>query len=159
MLRRVLRPGRVSESRGSLVKSRGSLTFLIAALALVGAAVAAGANSNANSRAVCPGPPSGTARCHAAVVTDERGNPLATSAPTGLSPATIKSVYSFPTSSTAGAGKTIAIVDAYDDPTAESDLAVFSSQFGLPACTTANGCLSKVDQRGGNRYPRKDAGW
>ena len=60
---------------------------------------------------------------------------------------------------TAGAGKTIAIVDAYDDPTAESDLAVFSSQYGLPACTTANGCFKKVNQTGGTSYPRKDAGW
>jgi subtilase family serine protease len=83
----------------------------------------------------------------------------ATTSPTGLSPATIKSVYSFPTSATAGAGETIAIVDAYDDPTAESDLAVFSSQFGLPACTTANGCFSKVNQTGGTSYPRSNAGW
>jgi subtilase family serine protease len=60
---------------------------------------------------------------------------------------------------TAGAGKTIAIVDAYDDPTAESDLAVFSAQYGLPACTTANGCFTKVNQTGGTSYPRKDAGW
>ena len=52
-----------------------------------------------------------------------------------------------------------AIVDAFDDPRAESDLGVFSSQFGLPACTTANGCFSKVDQNGGTNYPRKDAGW
>jgi subtilase family serine protease len=83
----------------------------------------------------------------------------ATTSPTGLSPATIKSVYNFPTSSTAGAGKTIAIVDAYDDPTAEADLAVFSSQYGLPVCTTANGCFSKVDQNGGSNYPRTNAGW
>src|SRR5205823_6478081 len=122
-------------------------------------ALATGANSKASSRAVCPGPPSGSARCHVAVVTDERGNPLASSAPTGLSPATIKSSYSFPSGTTAGAGKTIAIVDAYDDPSAESDLGVFSRQFGLPSCTTANGCFSKVDQRGGTTYPRKDSGW
>src|SRR5262245_11221216 len=83
----------------------------------------------------------------------------ASPSPTGLSPATIKSAYSFPISATAGAGKTIAIVDAYDDPTAESDLGVFSAQFSLPACTTANGCFKKVDQRGGTTYPRKDAGW
>jgi subtilase family serine protease len=83
----------------------------------------------------------------------------ASTSPTGLSPATIKSVYSFSTSSTAGAGKTIAIVDAFDDPTAESDLAVFSSQYGLPACTTANGCFRKVNQNGGTSYPRKDSGW
>jgi subtilase family serine protease len=92
-------------------------------------------------------------------VTDAHGNPLATGAPTGLSPATIKSVYSFSSSATAGAGKTIAIVDAYDDPTAEADLGVFSSTFGLPACTTANGCFKKVNQNGGSALPRKDAGW
>jgi len=103
---------------------------------------------------VCPGPANpGTARCHSIT------RPLASTSPTGLSPATIKSVYNFPTSSTAGAGKTIAIVDAFDDPTAESDLAVFSSQYGLPPCTTANGCFKKVNQNGGTSYPRKDAGW
>jgi len=108
---------------------------------------------------VCPGPAApGDARCHARVVTDGV-RPAASRSPTGLSPSTIKSVYNFPTSTTAGAGKTIAIVDAYDDPTAESDLAVFSSQFGLPACTTANGCFKKVNQTGGPSYPRKDAGW
>jgi subtilase family serine protease len=68
-------------------------------------------------------------------------------------------VYSFPTSSTTGGGKTIAIVDAYDDPTAEHDLGVFSSQYGLPACTTANGCFQKVNQYGGTSYPRTNSGW
>jgi subtilase family serine protease len=71
----------------------------------------------------------------------------------------IKSAYNFPTSSTAGAGETIAIVDAYDDPSAENDLAVFSNTFVLPACTTANLCFKKVNQTGGTNYPRKDAGW
>jgi subtilase family serine protease len=85
--------------------------------------------------------------------------PNASKSPTGLSPATIKSVYNFSTSTTAGAGKTIAIVDAYDDPTAEKDLNVFSSQYGLPACTTANGCFTKVNQTGGTRYPRSNSGW
>jgi subtilase family serine protease len=85
--------------------------------------------------------------------------PNVSATPYGLSPATIKAVYGFSTSATAGAGKTIAIVDAYDDPTAEADLGVFSGQYALPACTTANGCFSKVNQTGGNSYPRKDAGW
>jgi len=88
-----------------------------------------------------------------------RVQPNASATPTGLPPATIKSVYSFPTSLTAGAGQTIAIVDAYDDPTAEADLAVFDSQYGLPACTTANGCFSKVNQTGGTSYPRTNASW
>lgn len=59
----------------------------------------------------------------------------------------------------AGAGSTIAIVDAYNDPTAEADLGVFSSTYGLPACTTANGCFQKVNQVGGTRYPKTNAGW
>ncbi len=67
--------------------------------------------------------------------------------------------YGFSTSNTVGTGKTIAIVDAYDLPSAENDLNVFSSQFGLPACTTANGCFSKVNQTGGTKYPRYNSGW
>jgi subtilase family serine protease len=130
-----------------------------AAIPLALAPLGGAANANANAAAVCPAMPFGAAHCHALVVTDARGNPLASTSPTGLAPATIKSVYSFPTGSTAGAGKTIAIVDAYDDPSAESDLGVFSSQYGLPSCTAANGCFAKVDQNGGRAYPRKDSGW
>jgi subtilase family serine protease len=85
--------------------------------------------------------------------------PNASSSPTGLPPATVKAAYAFSTSSTAGAGQTIAIVDAYNDPTAESDLGVFSAQYGLPACTTANGCFTKVNQTGGTKYPKTNAGW
>jgi subtilase family serine protease len=137
------------------------LAVLVAAIALVVLPVVAaeGANGHANYRAVCPSPPAGYAHCHELVVTDSHGNPLASTSPTGFSPATVKSVYGFPTGSTAGAGKTIAIVDAYDDPTAESDLNTFSSQYGLPGCTTANGCFRKVDQTGGTNYPRTDSGW
>jgi subtilase family serine protease len=85
--------------------------------------------------------------------------PFASTTPNGLTPAQIKAAYSFPTATTAGAGKTIAIVDAYDSPTAENDLNVFSRQFGLPACTTANLCFKKVGQNGSTKVPRKDAGW
>jgi subtilase family serine protease len=58
-----------------------------------------------------------------------------------------------------GDEQTIAIVDALDDPTAEADLAVYRAQYGLSACTSANGCFRKVDQRGGTAYPRPDKGW
>ena len=85
--------------------------------------------------------------------------PNATAGPTGLSPAQIDSAYGFSTSLTAGTGKTIAIVDAYDDPTAANDLSVFSTQFGLPACTAANGCFTKVNQTGGASLPRSNSGW
>ena len=53
-----------------------------------------------------------------------------TTSPTGYSPAAIRSFYNLP--STGGSG-TIALIDAYDSPNAQSDLATFSSQFGLPA--------------------------
>jgi subtilase family serine protease len=121
-------------------------------------AYATPSNAAAQPQKVCGPAGVAMARCHALLSMNGVGT-FAASSPTGLSPATIKTVYGFSTSSTAGAGKTIAIVDAYDDPTAESDLSVFSGQYGLPACTTANGCFSKVNQTGGTSYPRKDAGW
>ena len=61
----------------------------------------------------------------------------------GFSPAGIKAAYNLPTDPSAGQGATIAIVDAYDDPNVANDLATFSAQFGLPSCTTTNGCFTK----------------
>src|SRR6266496_917127 len=78
--------------------------------------------------------------------------------PSGLTPNDLQRAYRLP-SSIAGNGQTIAIVDAYNDPNAEADLAVYRSTFGLPACTASNGCFKKVDQRGGRRYPQADGGW
>jgi len=110
-----------------------------------------------SNRPVCPGPAdAGTARCHSEVVTDASGRPLATTGPTGYGPADIQSAYSFP-SATNGVGKTVAIVDAYDDPTAAADLSKYRSTFGLTTCGT--GCFSKVDQNGGTSYPRANGGW
>jgi N-acetylneuraminic acid mutarotase len=78
-------------------------------------------------------------------------------APAGYGPADLLSAYGLPTDG--GAGATVAIVDAFDDPAAEADLAIYRQQFGLPACTTDNGCFKKIDQRGGTDYPAPDAGW
>ena len=51
-------------------------------------------------------------------------------------------------------------MDAYNDPTAESDLGVYRSTFGLPACTTANGCFKKVSQTGSTtNLPGSNANW
>jgi subtilase family serine protease len=66
--------------------------------------------------------------------------------------------YGLP-SATAGSGQTIGIVDAYNDPSAEGDLGTYSSTFGLPSCTTANGCFKKVNQTGGTSYPSTNGGW
>ena len=106
---------------------------------------------------VCPSAAPGYARCNSLVRVDNSGQPLATGSPSGYVPADLQAAYKLV--STGGAGQTIAIVDAYDDPNAESDLAVYRSQFGLPPCTTANGCFRKINQKGGTKYPRGDGGW
>jgi hypothetical protein len=109
--------------------------------------------------AVCPGPAApGTARCHSHVVVDKSGHPLATSGPAGYRPSDLRNAYNV--TGTGTAGTLIAIVDAYGYPNAESDLAVYRAQFGLPPCTTANGCFRKVNQSGvqGN-YPRTNTAW
>ena len=106
---------------------------------------------------VCTAVAAGEARCHSWIRVDSGGQPLATSGPTGYNPADLQAAYALNLSG--GSGQTIAIVDAYDDPSAESDLAVYRSHFGLPACTTANGCFRKVNQTGGTKYPRGNSGW
>jgi subtilase family serine protease len=50
-------------------------------------------------------------------------------------------------------------VDAYDDPSAEADMATYRTQFGLPACTSSSGCFRKVDQSGGTNYPAANGSW
>ncbi|HKO16559.1 MAG TPA: S53 family peptidase [Gemmatimonadaceae bacterium] len=106
---------------------------------------------------VCPSAAPGLARCHSLVRVDNSGRPLATSAPSGYGPADLRAAYGL--TGSGSTSQTIAIVDAYDDPYAESDLAVYRAQFGLPACTTANGCFRKVNQNGGTSYPRGNGGW
>ncbi|MFI5174740.1 MAG: peptidase S8/S53 subtilisin kexin sedolisin [Terriglobia bacterium] len=79
---------------------------------------------------------------------------FAASLPAGENPASLRSVYGVPST---GGSHVIAIVDAFDYPTAENDLGVFSSTFGLPPCTTSNGCFQKVFA--GGRRPRSNCGW
>ncbi len=78
--------------------------------------------------------------------------------PSGYGPPDLQSAYALPSAS-AGSGQTVAIVDAQDDPNAESDLGTYRAQYGLSACTTGNGCFRKVDQNGGTSYPAPDMGW
>ncbi len=99
------------------------------------------------------------ARCFAEVRASSahRVTPDADAPPPGsLGPADIQAAYHLPADAPGG---TIAIVDAYGDSHAEADLAVFRSHYGLPACTTANGCLRIVDQNGGSHLPGDDQAW
>src|SRR5258707_11917317 len=93
-------------------------------------------------------------RAHTNHLIKFEGKAAAGGAPSGETPASLRSVYNLPSS---GGSGVIAIVDAYDYPTAENDLNVFSTQFGLPACTTANGCFSKVYASG--TKPKGNCGW
>ena len=141
--------------RRTLARLGGAVALIapLAAMTLYPTTVQA-VNAHANYRALCPNSALGSAHCQALVVTDAHGTPMASTAPMGLSPATIDSVYGFP-GATSGKGATIAIVDAYDDPTAASDLSTFSSYYGIP-CTN---CFSKVNQTGGTTYPQANSGW
>ncbi len=92
------------------------------------------------------------------------GTPLVTSnTPTGLAPATIGAVYNLRTglvspTSPIGAGQVIAIVDAYHDPNALSDLNAFNAEYGYPALgtcsarppftTTTGACFYQADPEG-----------
>ncbi|HEX4788811.1 MAG TPA: ricin-type beta-trefoil lectin domain protein [Actinospica sp.] len=81
--------------------------------------------------------------------------------PSGYGPSDLRSAYNLASASAAdGSGATVAVMEAADDPNLESDLGTYRSQYGLPACTTANGCFSKVNGSGqqGN-YPPGDTGW
>ncbi len=76
----------------------------------------------------------------------------------GLRPQDLHSAYELPT--TAPSKQTIALIDAYDDPAAEADLKVYDEEFHLPACTTANGCFTKVNEKGqAGPLPEAEGGW
>lgn len=80
---------------------------------------------------------------------------------TPVTPADLHAAYRLPSEPLAGSpAQTIALVDAYDDPTAEADLATFDEYFGLPGCTSANGCFAKVNQSGERSpLPKVEGGW
>ncbi|WP_232240689.1 S53 family peptidase [Kutzneria sp. 744] len=123
------------------------------ALATAGVASAQTTVTTVHSCAATPAP--GYAACTALRRTDAGARSFGP-AVSGLTPANLQSAYKL---SAGGAGKTVAIVDAQDDPNAEKDLGTYRSNFGLPACTTANGCFKKVNQTGGTSYPTGDTGW
>ena len=149
---------------------RKNLLFTVISLGVAAAATgiaegrawAANANAaspGARSAEVCPGPTAGqTARCHARVVVDSSGQPQITAVPAGYGPADLRSAYGV-----GGSGSlstVIAVVDAFGYPNAEADLATYRAQYGLPACTTANGCFKKVNQNGQQgSYPAFNLGW
>jgi len=143
--------------RALLAVTAATLSGLTSMVGTTPAGAAPSQTGQVHSAKVCGAPAAGSAACMSVVRTDAAGKPLATTTPNGLGPADIQSAYKL--AGLTSAGRTVAIVDAYNDPTAEADLATYRSAYGLPACTTANGCFRKIDQRGGTSYPAKNGGW
>jgi hypothetical protein len=101
---------------------------------------------------------------HSAGVADDA--PASASEPSFGTPAWLQQAYDTTwLSANRGSGDTVAVVDAYDDPTAASDLASYRSHFGLPACTIANGCFTEINQdsqtqaAAGSNWPASNNGW
>jgi subtilase family serine protease len=103
------------------------------------------------------------ADCEALVVTAAgRVAPLATSVPTGYGPTDLATAYGLPSpqgTTWTWNGRTIAIVDAFDNPKAASDLSVYRRTFGLPPCTRASSCFKKVAQTAKAKLPKGNVGW
>lgn len=150
---------------------RGTISAVAIAIAVLvpgGAAdaSAAGRLSATVSERVCATAGPGYASCASQILVDSStGEParpqLGTSTPAPrISPAYLQQAYDLTAlSQTAGSGDTVAVVDAYDDPTAEADLTTYRARWNLPVCTTANGCFRKVAQDGTSNYPIADTGW
>jgi hypothetical protein len=154
------------------------LVIVPCSVALASETVAPLPESDYTTRAACQAPASGEAACMTVQlipVTAEarrRNHPLGiarqavrrSSAPTpaggflGLRPQDLHTAYSLPVS--APTEQTIALVDAYNDPTAEADLRTYDEEFGLPACTKANRCFTQISQAGSETelpFPRTTA--
>jgi hypothetical protein len=145
MFRRI--PGRVPHVPGRawpVVAVAAGL--LVAGMFAVPAAAPADSSVAPPHMVVCPAPRAGQATCAG----ESRAGSAAT--PAGLSPASLQDAYGLQ-ATYAGMRQTVAVVTAFDDPTAGSDLAAYRAQYGLPACSAANGCFAKVSETGTTSYP------
>ncbi len=157
-----------------------SLGLLAGLLMLPGSALAL-PHSHATgltSRHVCARPSAGAAGCNSLQVVHANNGkafnakPQATSTVAGYHPADLQSAYNLAAASASnGSGQTVAIVDAYNDPYAASDVGTYRSNFGLPAlatCSVTSGkvvspggpCIAKVGQTGSTTsVPRSNGSW
>ncbi len=173
----------IEHRRSRAAVARVTLRALLAGLLVAGAclpanAIAAssppggGLTRYATVRNACPAPHAKDASCLALTLVPAPAgaagaSPYAAAAGAyakgpagGLTPADLASAYAY-SPAAGGTGQTVAIVDAFDDPTIASDLQTFDSEYGLAECTKANGCFEKVGQTGSaTSLPAADkVGW
>lgn len=155
------------------------LTVVAAALLGIAFTVMASTNpvgaATPTAQRVCAASAPGFASCLSWIRTDAaarvaespNARPLAT--PAGFGPSSLLSAYNVGSAAAAnGAGVTVGIVDAFNDPNAFSDVNTYRAQFGVPAlasCTptsvksSTTACFAKSNETGGTRFPRTDSGW
>jgi subtilase family serine protease len=137
--------------------------------AQVASTTRAGAGASANYQSVCSDRTPDEATCHALVRTDIDGGVFSpthdaaqaeAATPSGYGPTQLRAAYNLTSlSQSGGSGQTVALVEVGDYKTAEHDLSVYRSKYGIPACTTANGCFNKVGQNGTSTLPAPYPGW
>jgi hypothetical protein len=139
--------------------------FKILLMVMLFAVSANSAFGLSNSIPVCANETSGHFRCMSNVITDAQGHPkIAVSPLAGYGPNDFLAAYSLGTG-TSNTNKTIAIVDAYDQPNIFSDLTTYSKNYAIPSLgqcqvkPTSSLCFQKVNQTGGTSYPVSDLGW
>jgi hypothetical protein len=157
---------------------------VLAAFALAGTACASAVAASAlEARRVCGVPRVGAASCAAMRLVDSSLTPAGLQAaaaaqaaeelagarpavtytspfPGYLTPQDLRAAYALPSENASSSAQTIAVIDAFDDPTAEADLGVYDEQFGLPACTSANGCFRKLNEQGkASPLPPENGEW
>jgi len=86
------------------------------------------------------------------------GSVIGSTPPAGYGPSDLMKAYAV-IGSSGGAGRVVALVESGDAPTLENDLSVYRAQYGLPACTTSNGCFRKIGQDGSTNLPAYDPNW
>lgn len=128
----------------------------VCAAAAIGCAVAPAASAAPVLRPACPDSGPGVLRC-LTTYTPGVARTLA-DGPAGWGADDLASAYRLP--GQAGPDTVVGISIAYDAPDLEADLAAYRAQYGLPPCTTANGCFRKVNQQGtAVPLPPADSGW
>jgi subtilase family serine protease len=118
---------------------------------------------------VCSQAKVGSVACNALLRTDLVGKIAPNATVAGYGPSDLQSAYNLTAISAAkGAGVTVGIVDAFNDPTAFKDVNTYRAQFGEPAlvsCTpstikaSTTACFAQSDQNGGTSLPRTNGGW
>jgi hypothetical protein len=150
---------KISKLAVAALSALGLAAVVLAALPVTGAAARTAGSAVPSFRRACPVGTPGWAQCGALVetkvVTSQGMAPDASTA--GYGPAQLQSAYNLKlAAAAAGVGETVAVVDAYNDPDAAANLAIYRAHYGLPACGA--GCFRRVNEEGQASPLPKSAG-